>query len=154
MLKCLECGEFFERNDAVYSSSYVGEHFGTPVSQRVLCCPTCGSDDLIPAKSCKICGEYFGEDDIEDGVCSDCLNDALKEYRDDFDKCLDLCKDEKENIEINPIFAHFFTESQINEILLRELKEANGIKQFDFTAFLIDDKSWFIEKMLEVKNGK
>ena len=42
-------------------------------------CPKCGKDDgwLFEGAMCNSCGEYFLEDEVHGGICSECLFDYI-----------------------------------------------------------------------------
>lgn len=70
MLYCNNCGAItkgIERNEMI-------EGFLRPY----MICSECGSDDLVEASKCKICGEY-GEPTIQ-SECEDCREELFEMY--------------------------------------------------------------------------
>lgn len=69
MYKCLECGCVFEQGEEKnweepYNLDYPPyEHFSG--------CPSCLGNFEI-ARKCQICGEYFCESELTDGLCKEC----------------------------------------------------------------------------------
>lgn len=45
-LKCSDCGEVFNEEDAGTYQECVGEFWGAPAYQTYNCCPHCNSDDV------------------------------------------------------------------------------------------------------------
>ena len=39
-------------------------------------CGNCGSENIVPASPCKICYEYFSDEDLTKGICPDCIGVA------------------------------------------------------------------------------
>lgn len=69
MLKCTDCGNTFEEPITWQESR--GEYWGVPCSETVSGCPCC-KGDYEEAVVCKRCGEWFLEDELNDGLCEDC----------------------------------------------------------------------------------
>lgn len=72
MYICNECFEIFsdhkiEKDPRPYGDTIVHEEFGV--------CPHCESDDWSEAEQCTRCGEYFHEDELDDGLCDYCYGD-------------------------------------------------------------------------------
>ena len=36
-------------------------------------CPCCGSEEIDEAEYCEVCGEPFAPEDLEDGICKECM---------------------------------------------------------------------------------
>ena len=95
---------------------------------------------------CEICGRHFtDEDDLTCGVCDDCISEV------DFEGCLEVNGDEKEDIMINRLVVALLDESEINDILIQHLREANKIAPIDCSYYKDCDKMWFAEQLKEVK---
>ena len=45
-LRCYDCGEIFDEDDADSRSDFVGEFWGSPAYDTVAICPFCNSDEL------------------------------------------------------------------------------------------------------------
>ena len=91
---------------------------------------------------CEICGRHFtDEDDLTCGVSDDCISEC------DFDDCLKLNGDEKEDIAINRLVVSLLDESEINNILIQHLKEANKTTPIDCSYYKECDKMWFAEQL-------
>jgi hypothetical protein len=98
---------------------------------------------------CKICGEYFTDDELSGGVCDECIY----EHSTDIELCHRLGEEAEETIKINGFIASVFTEEQIiNEILWNRIKEINRIVSISCYDFIDSDKSWFAEKLIKEKN--
>ena len=94
---------------------------------------------------CEICGREFDEDELTCGVCDDCISEV------DFEGCLEINGDEKEDIAINSLVVSLLDESDINTILINYLREANQIEPIDCFNYTNGDKEWFAERLKEVR---
>lgn len=146
MLKCLECGHLFEVGEEETYTEYMGECHGASAYETFKVCPVCGGD-YEETKSCAICGADHLEDDLISGVCAECLADVT------LDDCLAVNGDRKEEIKINAVLAYAFTESQIEEILMRELRQADKIKPVSCLDYINEDITWFAEELAKVRKG-
>jgi DNA-directed RNA polymerase subunit RPC12/RpoP len=130
---CDRCGKLFDQPDIVTE----------PHGEKVGVCPHChGHFEIM--HQCKICGEYFTEDDLTDGVCDACIyNDATVE------RCIRYGADCEESVAINGFIASVLSADKINEILANEIMKANDIIPIDCSGFVDDDKSWWAEQLLK-----
>lgn len=137
---CDSCGREFEEPDIVTE----------PHGEKVGCCPHCHGW-FEEMHECKICGEYFTEDELTSGVCDDCI------YQHDTD--IELLyklgneEDAKETVKLNGFVASVLTEEQINEIVMRELRTINYAPYINGIEFIGSDKSWFAEQLIKEKNN-
>lgn len=139
--KCLECGHIFEGCEAKSIKEDYGYEF---------VCPICGGDFEETVK-CSICKGEFLEDELNGGVCDECIN----EYRNCATMCIDICEAEgtRKNVKINYLVASILAEEEINNILIEYVKankpNANCEKYID------EDISWFGEMLAkEVKKNE
>ena len=91
--------------------------------------------DVQPAYRCEVCEEIVEEDDIfgfEHNVCRSCIE--KKRY--DLDFCTKVGEDEGTEVALNSFLAEFFTESEINELMLVALKERAKVKPVDGLKYL------------------
>lgn len=137
---CCECKEIFERADLVRGEFGYDE-----------CCPCCGSFDIAPCDECECCGEPFIEGELHDGViCEDCLLD----HRYDYKELKHISKHwmEYEEISINSLLKHIFTESEIEDILFEVLEKriAEGM-ELDGYSYMARDMSEYCEM---IKNAR
>lgn len=136
MLKCSFCERSFgEEEIALYRGDKV--------------CPYCGHEDFEEAVQCKVCGDYFFDDELTFGVCEECKDDLKFPYKHDPKKCYELSKDEHEEVSINAFLVSQFTPKQIEEVLVRELIVSMAETLPDYSNFIDSDEMWFIEKVLE-----
>lgn len=142
MLKCLECGHIFEEGERHEQREYRGEFWGQPSYETVAGCPKCGGA-YEETKPCAVCESEQLDEDLYGGICKSCL----AEYENDLDTCLKLGAIDKEEIEINSLLVTMFTQAEIEEILIRELKEAEKITPVDCSSFVYDDLEWFGEAL-------
>lgn len=140
--QCHECDRRFEEPD------FITETHGldSPPYEKIGVCPYC-KGYYEPMYQCKICGEWFTDDELTSGVCDDCI------YQHDTD--IELLyrlgneEDAKETVTINGFIASVLTEEQINEILMRELRTINYACYVNGTEFIGSDKSWFAEQLIK-----
>ena len=134
---CDRCGKQFDQPDIVTE----------PHGEKVGVCPHChGHFEIM--HQCKICGEYFTEDDLTDGVCDACIyNDATVE------RCVRYGADCEESVAINGFIASILSADKINEILANEIMKANDIIPIDCSNFIDDDKSRWVGCYLHEKEN-
>ena len=144
MFKCESCGHLFEEGEQAVWEERHG--LDTPPYEKWSGCPLCyGAYEK--AEPCKICGSNT-EEELVGGVCEDCFD----ECKHDVDICYKIGENCLEEIEINSFLATIFSVSQIEEILLKEIRKAHEIISVDCSEFIEKDKSWFGEMLFkEVK---
>lgn len=69
MMYCESCGEMFWEPDYRCWTEAHGEDWAAAI------CPYCESGEIEDAVRCDDCGEWFPEEEITDGLCSDCRKD-------------------------------------------------------------------------------
>ena len=145
--QCHECDRSFEEPDIITET----HGLDTPPYEKIAVCPYC-KGYFEEMQECKICGEYFTEDELTSGVCDDCIyshdTDIELLYR------LGNEEDAKETVKLNGFIASVLTEEQINEIVMRELRiliELGAV--CNGTEFIGSDKSWFAEQLIKEKNN-
>ena len=143
MFKCYDCEATFFGPKNV--SERVGEYHGEPAYTSYACCPECGGN-FDEAIQCKICGEWFFEDELDDGICEMCIDEEKEKYHDNVKSCLEILKDEKKKIEINPVLAMLLKPSVIEQILTEYVLN----NSFDCKDVVEEYEDWFIE---EIKKG-
>ena len=111
MWVCENCGRPYDEN---YLEPEVEKLFidGQLVHEEKGYYCHCGGS-IVPAKQCEVCGEYYIEDDITDGVCYQCL-DKQKTYENVIEMGIECV----ENIEVNGFLASVFTPQEIEAILM------------------------------------
>ena len=146
MLICEGCGAVFE-----YPSTQMDNDTGCIESK----CPECGCRYIMQAAFCKVCEDHVPEDECygygSNTVCMDCL----QERSGDLDLLYAATKDECEEFDLPVLFRTFFTDDEINEILMRELKACHAQIPRDTKAFVrryANEIADEIVKRLEDKN--
>lgn len=136
MFRCLECGNLFEEGEE--------KRWVEPYGEEMKGCPLCfGAYE--EAEACELCGEYAEE--LFGGVCQDCIDC----YKNDVETCYKIGGTYKDEVKINGFLATMFTEKDIENILLENLKNS---KKVDCTSFIENDKEYFGEQLVEVENEK
>ena len=105
-------------------------------------CPLCKGDYEETVK-CSICGSEHLEDELNGGVCDECID----EYRKDFQTCYEVSFGETEDIKINALLASLFDVSDIEQILKEYIRDK--WQDVDCSQFIDEDKSWFGERLVE-----
>ena len=140
MYVCNRCGELCDEDDL---PTYT-EDFGYDTGVGWRSCPqtfvdncSCGGD-FVKADRCSVCDEYFCSELSKTGnVCDVCLEENA-----DFDNAIECGKEWRDAIELNGFLVHSFTQEQIEEILLKELKVA---RQVDATKIDKEAKDYCLE---------
>ena len=115
MFICTDCRRLYD-NQPVFIED------GKSYPDRCYC-----SGIIEEAKRCRVCGEYTTEDDIVDGVCEGCLHIEMK--ADTVERFIDhYTFTERTHFQLNPVIEHVFTDDEVNEILLREIKASLRLK--------------------------
>lgn len=144
--QCHECDRRFEEPD------FVIERHGldTPPYERMAVCPYC-KGYFEQMYQCKICGEWFTDEELTSGVCDDCIY----QHDTDIELLYKLGNEEeaKENVTLNGFIASVLTEEQISEILMRELRNIKDITNISCIEFIGSDKSWFAEQLIKEKQN-
>lgn len=143
MFKCWDCEATFD--EPKNTSELLGEYHGQPAYRTYACCPECGGS-FTEADQCEICGEWFYPDEVDDGICEECLEEELTNYHDNVKSCLEILKDEKKKIGINPVLAMLLKPSVIENILTEYVLN----NSFDCKDVVEQYEDWFIE---EIKKG-
>lgn len=135
MLICDECGEvFFEEDVQHHYYDDSGDEYGSP------CC----NGDFADAYECKMCGEYFRESELHNGVCDECLYEHKRDYA-----LLEKFAEEwydNEPVELSPLITSTLTAEQINGILLRYIEE----RDIDCSPFIKANSDDFADKLKEL----
>ena len=142
MYKCLDCGHIFEDGE---QGTYI-ETYGldNPPYKEISCCPLC-KGDYEEAKNCEICGEIYLEEELEGGVCDNCI----QEYSRNLKFCVEAF-DETKAVELNQFLAFCFSKREIEEILYRELEKCDKSCYFNWCSQFVDkNREEFAEKIKE-----
>lgn len=144
--QCHECDSLFDEPNFIEEK----HGFHTPPYERIAVCPYC-KGYFEQMYQCEICGEWFTDEELTMGVCDECIY----QHDTDYELCYRLGNEEeaKETISINGFVASVFTEGQISEILMRELRNIKDITNISCIEFIGSDKSWFAEQLIKEKNN-
>lgn len=108
------------------------------------CCENCGHE-LEKATLCKVCGEYYYEENefppMEYGVCEECFEEALS-----IQTALNLGSTNSEKISINGFALFLLGEDKINSILVEYIKNMQlNDKGKEVANFFSQDKSYLAD---------
>lgn len=144
--QCHECDRSFEEPDFVIET----HGFELPPYEKMAVCPYC-KGYFEQMYQCKICGEWFTDEELTMDVCDECIY----QHDTDIELLYKIGNEEeaKEKISINGFVASVFTEEQISEILMRELRNIKDITNISCIEFIGSDKSWFAEQLIKEKNN-
>ena len=143
--KCLECGNIFESGEE--KVHYERLHPDYPICEEFRSCPACGGE-YEEAVQCHGCGGYFLEDELTEGLCSECVDDLAREYRYDVRALARISHyDEPCEVKISRLLACMFDDDEINAILERELLKAADIIKVDCSRYIDEDREQFIKTL-------
>jgi hypothetical protein len=120
---CERCGHILEPNETELSYD------------DALMCKLCGSEDVSAAYRCEICEEMTSENEIEGcehKVCRSCIE--KKRY--DLDFCTKVGEECLTEFALNGFLSSFFTESELNDLMLAALKERAKVRPVDGWDYL------------------
>ena len=144
--KCIECGHIFEEGEQKIREEYRGECCGRPAYEKLSVCPLCEGfyDDAV---RCKKCGSLRLNDELTGGLCDECVEEVLSEYRYDICGCVSVAEKGADTtvVVINGFLASMFDTEEINKILYRELISASAVAPVDCKKYIEQDKEWFVE---------
>lgn len=66
MYICIDCNATFDEFKWIIE----------PHGEKTPCCPQCNGN-FVPAEKCRVCGQYFDEEDLKEGYCDKCLKEQL-----------------------------------------------------------------------------
>ena len=144
--KCLECGHIFEEGEQAEWEETHG--LETPPYKKMSGCPIC-KGNYDETCRCSVCKGEFLEEEMTFGICEECLENIKEEYRHAPKRCYEISKDETSKVEINFFLSCMFTEKQIEDILIENIRKASSLVPIDCSAFMDADKSWFEERIIE-----
>ena len=119
---CERCGHVLEGNETQLAYD------------DTLVCRLCGGD-AVNAYRCEVCEELVPEEEIqgcEHKVCRSCIE--KKRY--DLDFCAKVGEGEGSECCLNSFLASFFTEFEINNLMLAALKERAKVRPVDGMEYL------------------
>jgi hypothetical protein len=140
--KCLDYGHIFEEGEQAVWKEDCGEFWGSPCSETLCGCPVCHGY-FEETKKCLICGCEHLEDELNYGICDECIDN----HKYNVDMCFKLGATEAEELKLNSFLTFMFNVEEIEEILLRELKQAMQYTTLDCENFINSDRNWFAEKL-------
>ena len=98
------------------------------------------------AVQCHGCGSYFLEDELTEGLCSECIDILAREYRYDVRALVKISHDDQPcEVKISRFLACMFDDDEINAILERELLKAADIIKVDCSRYIDEDRERFIK---------
>lgn len=143
--KCLDCGHIFEEGEQSYWQESRGEYWGFPCFEEMVGCPLCRGSYEKTVK-CDVCGSEHLNDELNGGVCKDCIDD----YRKNFDVCCAVSIEETSAVEINALLSSLFDPSDIEQILKEHIR--TNMPDVDCSVFIDRDADWFGERLAEEVN--
>lgn len=137
MYKCLNCGSVFDEPIAIYEREPYGNSYAEYHSDDI--CPYC-KGDIDTAEKCEICGEYYAESDIYNGVCIECIKIDCEKLSTLFDYAESITPENKINRFVTAMFDG--QSSKLNDFLKLTLQYCDD---FDKKMFF-NKKQKFIEE--------
>lgn len=144
--KCLSCGHTFEEGQ---QSTWFEKHgLDKPPYEKISGCPICRGD-YEETTPCLICGCEQFDDDLNGGVCDNCID----KYKNDVNMLFKIGANDTDNVELNCFLASIFKKEDIENLLFRELLEREKymkeLLNYNYEKFVQSDKGWFAERLLE-----
>lgn len=139
MFKCCECGRLFEESEKA--------EWYEPHGEKMDGCPNCRGD-YEEAFKCELCGEIYSASELTEGVCDSCID----EYKNDHEMCFKVGERGKDAVMLNSFIAEMFDADLIADVMFKYLKTANLGRLVDCSKFILSDKSFFAEKLVEEVN--
>ena len=153
MYRCENCDNLFEDGEQAVWEERHG--LDTPPYEKWSGCPICkgGYDEV---RQCKECDHWYSEDELHNGLCGECVEKIVEEFRYSPEKCYKISNESNstEPVDIDSFLATMFTTSQINEILFRELMNAVKTLKLNCSYFIDSDKEWFIDSITSEQEVK
>ena len=140
MFKCCECGRLFDESEKA--------EWREPHGETMDGCPNCRGD-YEEAFKCELCGEIYSASELTEGVCDSCID----EYKNDHEMCFKVGERGKDAVMLNSFIAEMFDADLIADVMFKYLKTANLGRLVDCSKFILSDKSFFAEKLVEEVNG-
>lgn len=102
---CLYCEDIFSEEDAKHLWTSDGHGI-----EEVLACPTCRSDEIVEAGTCKCCGKPIRPDAEYCDVCSDAL---YKIWDSAVCKVIDIAAMGKDYLECKELFLDYLEDAGV-----------------------------------------
>lgn len=136
MVICEDCGAVIDEDELVTTKSYVSEYMGGCYENITGC--SCGGA-VTDAERCDICGEYYREDELHNGICDSCLEEEMT-----VDNAIKCGKDGSARVEvsINGFLARCFDEEEIDALLLQALEMQIGSSEANAVAIMDSAEEW------------
>jgi hypothetical protein len=139
MFKCCECGRVFDETERA--------EWYEPHGEKMDGCPNC-KGDYEEAFKCELCGEIYSASELTEGVCDACID----EYKDDHEMCFRVGSHGKDAVLLNSFIAEMCDDVLIEKVMLEYLKIHNLGKSIDCYKFILSDKNFFAENLIEEVN--
>ena len=147
-------------NEYSIPDGYICDRCGRELDPNEVCCEYedtmtcryCGGD-VQPAYRCEICDELTIQDNVygyEHKVCHVCVE--RMRYNVDLGKKVGDRSDATECV-LNSYLCHFFTNDEINDLMLAALKERSKIKPVDGLSYLHWRFNDAADVLFESENG-
>ena len=134
--RCRKCGHMFEDGEA-----YVSDE------TNAAGCPVCNGD-FDRVYYCRVCEDYFTEDECVTTAHGNVCNKCIDSYRHDAEAIKEVADDTPVSVKLNVFLAEQFTREEIESILLNELLKR---KDADYKEFIDNDTFWFAEEILRLQ---
>lgn len=149
MKVCNRCGTVVEDCEVgTYSQCHGYTSLGDGLCETVVERCRCGGD-YVEATKCELCGEWFDDTDLN-GVCECCLDE-----HETVDNAIDYGAEHTATIDgINGAVTYLLTTEEINEILIRWIKENFTDTSYGISEFICSEQFDFSEWLKEKKKER
>lgn len=108
-------------------------------------CDSCAEAMDDDKMVCPICGKEHYQEDMPNGVCSDCLSETAWQ----FDTVKEIVGNKKESVQLSALVASMLDPDEIEEICEREIRKAVEAGEVDLSPVIEADEDWFCERFIE-----
>ncbi len=136
--RCLDCGHIFEEGEQVEwiemhgFTGGGGEHFSG--------CPLCRGEYEETVR-CAKCGAEHLKDELNGGVCDECIDECRKDYK----TCFYISLGDREEVKLSSFLLTLFDAKDIEQVLLEHIKR--NCPDIDCSEYIDNDICDFGEKL-------
>jgi hypothetical protein len=143
MLICTHCGKTYEGALPTCIEIHGYTSLGNTLAEEYVntLCPHCKKGEMVEATECKVCGEYF-YDENNYKVCDDCLDKSKT-----LDTALAIGEENTTDVYVNGFAKTVLGDKRINEIIvdyIRKHYDDSTLKKL-ITKYCDEDKAYFAE---------
>lgn len=143
MLICTHCGTTYEGELPTCIEIHGYTSLGNAIEESGVdtLCPYCKGGELVVAKECKVCGDYF-YDEYNYHICDDCLDNNKT-----LDTALAIGEENTTDVYINGFVKTLLGDKRINQILVDYVRKTytDSLIKKHIVNYCDEDKIFFAE---------